>query len=111
MTATAHLLLDGAKETAETETDKRTEGEGRREGGMIKRIAAIMMRHLTGRTLSPSRMSMGSLNNPAQAVGGREAGPSGASSPYRATLKPRRWAGEAPRAPATPLSRGDETGT
>lgn len=46
------------KETAETETDKPTEGERerRREEGMIKRIAAITMRHLTGWTLSPSSL-------------------------------------------------------
>lgn len=52
--ATTHLLLDGREETAETETDKLTERE--RERGMIKRIAAIMMRPLTGWTLSPSSL-------------------------------------------------------
>ena len=55
-TATAHLLLDHRKETAEmeTETDKLTEEE--RYKGMIKRTTAIMMKALTGWTLSPSSL-------------------------------------------------------
>lgn len=54
--ATTHLLLDSRRETAETEAGKLTEEKRGREGGMIKRIAAILMRPLTGWTLSPSSL-------------------------------------------------------
>lgn len=71
ITATTHLLSDFAKETAKTERDKLTQEEKDREGGdrerekegMIKRIAAIMMRRLTGRTLSLSSL-LSSMSKP-----------------------------------------------
>lgn len=55
-TTTTHLVFNRRKETAETDQLIEDERDGESVEGMIKRTVAIMMRPLTGRTLSPSSL-------------------------------------------------------